>query len=318
MGVRITGCRLAVPPGVEDNAVIGARTGQTPEWIAQTTGVHRRHVASEDTDPATLAVEVAQQVIAETGRPDLLIYAGAIPRQTLPEDSTQVLRLLKLDGVPGFSVNASCLSFLVAMRTAQSMIESGPFQRVLVCCAELASRGRNFDQPESAGLLGDGAAAAMLESSPGDSGLRHWAMQTWPEGSRLTQVRAGGILHPFANENGTTHLFDMDGPGLLRFTVPRMRRFLADFFESAQVKPEDIDLVIPHQPSGRGVDSLQTFGFNKDQVVNIVGNYGNCVAASLPMALATALQDGRIQSGDRVLFVGTAAGVSLAAGLFQW
>ena len=319
MGVRISACQLAVPPGTEDNSQLAARIGKTADWILLSTGVEHRRIADHDDDPIELAAKVAQQVIEEVGPPDLLIYAGAIPRQTLPDSSAHVLGRLGLSGVPGFSVNAACLSFAVAVRSACAVLESDPaVNRVLICCAEFASRGRNFTQPESAALLGDGAAAAILESCDGECGLKHWSMQTFPEGADLTEVRGGGLRHPFTEPSGTEHLFEMDGPALLRFTVPRMRRFLNSFLKDAGLSPQDLDLIVPHQPSGRALEVLELFGFPNSRVVKIIRDYGNCVAASLPMALATAMQEGRINRGDLILLTGTAAGVSLAAGVFQW
>ncbi|MEZ6053111.1 MAG: 3-oxoacyl-[acyl-carrier-protein] synthase III C-terminal domain-containing protein [Planctomycetaceae bacterium] len=297
------------------------RLGRSTDWVHERTGVHTRHVAGTLKDPAILAAAAARPVVERHGEPDLLLYAGAIPRQMLPETSLFVHRELGLSGTPSFSVNSVCLSFLTALKTSEALIGSGDFRRILICCAELASRGRNFEEPESAALLGDGAAAVMVEATDDrGAGFDAYRMQTWSEGVELTGVRGGGTWRPPDAPDVTPadHLFHMDGEALLRLTVPHLRRFLDDFLREAGITASDIDLVVPHQPSGPGLRLLTRWGFPEDRVVNIIADYGNCVAASMPMALAVADTEGRIKRGDRILFLGTAAGVSIGAGLFRW
>ncbi|MCA9079265.1 MAG: ketoacyl-ACP synthase III [Planctomycetaceae bacterium] len=323
MGIQITGIRHAVPPQVQTAAELAPLIGQTEEWVLRQTGVARRHVAGDLRDPAILAAQAARPLIAEWGAPDLVLYAGAVPRQGVPDTSLFVARELGLSGIPCFSVNAVCLSFLMALKVAEGFLESGIYRRVLICVAELASRGRNFDVPEAAALMGDGAAAAMVERSAdghGPSGFEGFRLQTWPEGAELTGLRGGGTMLPPDDPQVThaDHRFHMDGEGLLRITLPHLRRFLKEFFAEHQLTPQDIDLVIPHQPSGPGLKLLGRWGFPEDRVINLIADYGNCVAASMPMALAIAQQTGRLQRGQRLLFLGTAAGLSIGAGLFRW
>lgn len=320
MGVRISACRLAVPPRIQTNDELAPLIGRSTDWIERQTGVRTRHISGNFPDPAVLAATAARPVIDEIGRPDLILYAGAIPRQLLPDGSVFVQRELRLSGVPSFSVNSACLSFLTALQTASTFIEAGTYRRILICSAELASGGRNFNEPESAALLGDGAAAAMIEYCDGPSGPEAFRMETWSDGIELTEVRGGGVHRPPDHPDvaSADHCFHMQGRALLRLTVPRLKRFLDAFLDEAGVTSRDIDLVVPHQPSGPGLDLLYRWGFDQRQVVHIISRFGNCVAASMPMALATALEQNRIQSGYRVLFLGTAAGISIGAALFRW
>lgn len=321
MCIRIVATNIAVPPQVQTSVELASRIGRSEEWIIERTGVHTRHVAGELKDPTILAVEAAQPIVKMHGPPDLLIYAGAIPRQIIPDASLFVHRELRLNSVPCFSINAVCLSFLTALRTSEALVASGAYQRVLICCAELASCGRNFDEPESAALMGDGAAAVMVEATDDENaGFQAYRMQTWSDGVDLAEVRGGGVMRPPDDPNVTSadFLFHMDGAALLRLTVPRLRKFLDVFLDEAGITVDDIDLVVPHQPSGPGLQLLTRWGFPKERVVNIIGQHGNCVAASMPMALAIAQREGRLRRGDRILFLGTAAGISIGAGLFRW
>jgi 3-oxoacyl-[acyl-carrier-protein] synthase-3 len=219
------------------------------------------------------------------------------------------------------------------MKVAADMLNAGTYRRILICTAELASRGRNFDEPESAALLGDGAAAVIVEATTASepresanghsarvSALHHFAMQTWSTGIDMAEVRGGGIWRR-PDSPATTqadNLFHMEGERLLRSVAPKLRRFLKQFFADAGIRQEDVDLVVPHQPSGPGLQMLPRIGFPEEKIVNIVAKYGNCVAASIPMALAIAERDNRVRRGDRVLILGTAAGVSIGGALLTW
>ncbi len=320
MGTRITDTHFCVPPDVETSQQLAARIGRSAQWVTEFTGVHSRHVSLHLNDPAVLAAEAARPVIAKHGTPDCVIYCGAIPRQMLPDLSIFVHRELGLSGTAALSVNTACLSFFSALVIADSLIERGVYRRILLCVAELASRGRNFDEPESAALLGDGAAAVLIERTDGASCIEHSLLETWSEGADLAGLRGGGTLRTPCDPDVTMadHRFFMQGDQLLRVTIPRLRKFLDRFFAECGASQSDVKLVVPHQPSGPALQLLTRWGFEESRVVNIIGQYGNCVAASMPMALSIAMKEERIHRGDKILLLGTAAGISLGAALITW
>ncbi len=320
MGTRLVATTLAVPELRQSAVELAPLIGRSAEWIVERTGVVSRHVAGDLNDPALLAAEVVRPLIERYGRPDCLMYAGTIPRQMLPDVSVFVNRELDLSPLPSFSVNSACLSFLTALTVADSLIERGLYRRIVICAAELASRGRNFTEAESAALLGDGAGAALIEASDGASCILKSLTETWSEGADLACVRGGGTKLPPDSPQVTVHdhLFHMDGEQLLRITVPRLKRFLDRFFVGTGLTPGSVELVVPHQPSGPAMRMLDRLGFDPAKVVNIIQDYGNCVAASMPMALAIAERDGRMQRGDTFLLLGTAAGISIGASLVRW
>ena len=255
--------------------------------------------------------------------PDLVLNASVTPRQLIPDTAVFLLRELGLDRIPGFTVHATCLSFLVALHVGASLIHAGAHKRVLIASAEIASVGRDFSQPESAALFGDGAGAAVLEPTPeGEaSELLAYAMITRPAGAEFTQLRGGGV-HYHPNREGARpedNYFDMDGPSVYRLGRPLVGELLDQLYARAGLAgPEDIDLIVPHQASGLAIASLRRYGFAQERVVNVLAEYGNCIAASLPMALAVADREGRLQRGQTVLLVGTGAGLSAAALLLRW
>lgn len=308
------------PPAVETAEDLAPRIGRSAAWIAERTGVLRRHVADEPVE--AMAAEAARRALAGGPPPDLLVNASATPRQLIPDTAVFVARELGLDGVPCHTVHATCLSFLVALHNAGALVASGAYRRILVVSSELGTQARNLAEPESAALLGDGAAAAVIVPTPPgeDSALLGWSMATWPEGAGLAELRGAGVRrHP--NDPATTandNLFAMAGPRLFKAALRRAGASLDAALAEAGLRADEIDLVVPHQASGPALRALGRFGFAPDRVVDIVGEYGNCIAASLPMALAIAHEDGRVRRGDRLLLVGTGAGLSVAAAVLRF
>jgi 3-oxoacyl-[acyl-carrier-protein] synthase-3 len=320
LGMRIVSVAMAAPPCIQTADDLAPLIGRSAEWIRESTGVACRRIAADVVSPSQLAAEAAQKALASTGTPDLILYAGALAQQIVPDTAAFVQRELGLERVPCFTVNQTCLSFVVALQVANGLLRAGTYQRILICTGELATRGRSFEEAEAAALLGDGGAAAVVElcDDPA-SDLIYSQLETWSDGLDLCAVRAGNHPRPRLETNyDDLFCFHMSGPRLYRFVRPRLKRFLATFLENAGTSIDDVKLIVPHQASGPGLRLLEQFGFSTDRIVNIVADYGNCAAASIPMSLAVATEAGRIERGDVVLLVGTAAGVSIGAALLRW
>jgi 3-oxoacyl-[acyl-carrier-protein] synthase III len=320
MGFSISGTGSYVPERVETAEDIAARIGRSADWIRTHTGVCERRVASESM--AVMGAKAAQMAMGDGPPPDLIINASLTPIQLIPDSSIFIQRELGLSGIPCFSVHATCLSFVVALRQAVALVEAGAYRRILIVSAEQGSVCRDFEHPESAALIGDGAAAAVIEHRDPDecSRLLAWQMKSWPEGANLAELRGCGTgRHP--NNPRTVardNLFQMNGADIFRLTLRGVAQVIKDVLAEARLAPADVDLVVPHQPSGPGLAVLPKFGFPAERVVNIIGQYGNCIAASIPMALAHAVAAGRVERGHTVLLLGTSAGVSAAGALLRW
>ena len=270
---------------------------------------------------AVMAARAGREVL-EDRPPDLIVNASLTPVQLIPDSSVFVQRELGLAGIPSFSVHATCLSFLVALRVVGTLVESGAHKRVLVVSAEQGSVSRDLDEAESAALIGDGAAAVVIEpAAPGsDSGLLGYAMQTWPEGADHAEFRGAGTrFHP--NDPRTSprdNLFHMNGPRLWRLALRHADDVLDQAFAEAGIGRRDIDVIVPHQASGPMLSLFSRFGFDQSRVVDQVGSWGNCIAASIPMVLAQAIADGRLRRGGTALLFGTGAGLSLGAAVLRY
>ncbi|MEO2186419.1 MAG: 3-oxoacyl-[acyl-carrier-protein] synthase III C-terminal domain-containing protein, partial [bacterium] len=291
------------------------------DWIIEKSGVSERRVSEIDVDQ--MGAIAGKEALGKGGKPDLIINASGVPKQTIPDTSTFYQRELGFEGIPSFSVHCTCLSFITALNTAASLIHSGSYNRILIISSDRGTRGRNFNEPESASLLGDGAAAVVLEKSLENesSELIYFDMKTFPSCANLTEVRGGGTnKHPQDPETSLAdNLFTMDGPAVYKIARKEVYRMMLKTMKTTRLKREEVDWVIPHQASGKAVDAyISTGGFAKEKVVSIISEVGNCVAASVPMAFATAVQDGRIKRGNLLLFIGTGAGLSAACALLKY
>ena len=319
LNIQITGTGFHAPEKIETAEELAPRLGVSEDWV-HGIGVGQRRIA-EETMPA-MAAKAAREALGNGPPPDLLINASLTPVQLIPDSSVFILDELGYQDIPGFSIHATCLSFLVAMNNAASLIHSGSYKRILIVSSEIGSVSRDFDQPTSAVLIGDGAAAAVVEAAPegSDSGWLGFSMQTWPEGAPYTEIRGGGTRrHPNSPDaDRMDNLFQMDGPKVFRMALQKIPKMFTSFIESHEIDIDDIDLFIPHQASGHGLKSYERLGFPPEKIVNIINDYGNCIAASLPMALDCALKSQRIRRGDLIMLFGMGAGMSTAAALMRW
>lgn len=307
------------PPRVETADQLSELIGKSAEWIRSRTGVERRRICEEPLE--IFAARAAREVLAgET--PDLLIYASASPRQLIPDTSVFVARELGISNLACHSIHATCLSFLVALHTAGAFIATGAYRKILIVSAEIASVGRRLNEPESASILGDGAASALVVPTPTDlqSRLLAWKFKTFPEAADLVELAGAGTRHhPNAASTVRSHnQFTMNGPRLYKFALPRAKELINQVLAESDLTMADIRVVVPHQASGPALQALKLCGVPNDKVINIVGEYGNCVAASIPMALAAAHREGRMKRGDAILIVGTGAGMSIGAAVLRW
>ena len=316
---KITGSGYYLPPTIETSLELSQKINKDVNWVLSRTGVEERRVSEVDVDQ--MGAIAAKDAIGSKPKPDLIINASGVPKQTIPDTSVFIQKELGYEGIPSFSVHSTCLSFITALNVAGSMINSKTYKNILIVSSDRGTRGRNFNEPESASLLGDAAAAVYLEASDnGKQGLIDFEMSSWPEGAELTQVKGGGTnLHPQDSiTKDEDNLFSMNGPEVFKYSLRKVYNMISEILDRNNISKTDIDLLIPHQASGRGVDAYSKYGgFEKGQVMNILPKTGNCVAASIPLALAMALENKKIIKDDLIFFVGTGAGLSIASAVVR-
>lgn len=321
--VKIAGLGWYLPERRVTSAELEEQLHLKPGWIARATGVHERRYTSGETS-AAMAAAAGRMALDMAGlRPsdlDAIIGASAAPQQAIP--CTAVFIQREINAPEGRSacwdMNGTCLSFMFALEAAAHLIAGGAYHTILVCSSEVTSRSLNPHERESTVLFGDAAAAAVLTRSRGndESAIWHTSFATHHSGAELSQVQGAGTLH-HPNDPTTTaemNQFEMRGPALFRQAARQIEPFLDRFFERLEWRRTDVDVVVPHQASGHAVGLLTSrLGFRSDQLVINLPERGNCIAASIPLALAEAVHGGRIERGNRVVLVGTGAGLSLGA-----
>lgn len=321
--VQIAGLGAYLPERIVTNAELEQQLGLTPGWIEKRTGIRERRYNTGET-AIYQAAQAIRQALAMAGRRidevDAFIGASSGPQQLIPCNAALVQQELSApEGRSvGFDINATCLSFPVALHTIAPLVAAGFYKCVVLFSTEIASRSLNPDQKESAVLFGDAAAAAVIVRTPeGATSALHLArFATHSSGAQHTQFLGAGSLH-HPNDTGTTppmNQFDMNGPAVFIQAARLMGPFLEQFFADLGTGQSAFAHVVPHQASGHGLDLLtKRLDFCPGQVVRNIERRGNCIGASLPLALTEAVQSGRIQRGDRTLLVGTGAGLTLAA-----
>lgn len=321
--VKIAGLGWYLPERRVTNIELEQQLGIPAAWIERVSGVRERRYATNETSvsmgvsAARMALQKARMHVHDI---DAIIGASTGPQQSIPCTAAFLQR--ELDAPQGqsacFDVNATCLSFLFALHTASHLIAAGAYRTILIVSSELASRSLDPDERESSVLFGDAAAAAIVtRSEPGEaSAIWHTHFCTYSSGAELTQIVGGGTLH-HPNDPTTTpemHLFQMQGPAVFKMASQLSSPFLDNFFAALDWQRHEIDAVVPHQASRHAVELLSArLGFKREQVVWNLAQRGNCIAASIPLTLAEAVHEGRIQRGNRVLLVGTGAGLTLGA-----
>lgn len=330
-GVRLAQSAIFLPERVVTAAELDARLGLAAGWVEAKTGVLRRHVAEPGRDTnATMGAAAARGALdaagLDLGDVDLLINASGSVQQPLPCTAALIQRELggAASGTPCFDLNATCLSFLAALEMAAAWLAARGRGRVLLVSSEIATQGVDWEEPGAACLFGDGAAAFLLETAaPGaaPTGLLASRFETWSEGADLCAVRGGAQARPPWTYSAATHrdfLFHMDGPGVHRLAMKRLPGLVERCLADAGVALADVDTVVPHQ-AGMGPIRLveRRLGLAPGRMVITVAEHGNLIAASIPVALHLARERGQVRAGQRVLFLGTAAGYSQGAMLWQ-
>lgn len=321
LGLHVRSTAQALPARVVPTAEAAALCGVAPEVAVKRTGVHERRWLSGDETALTLGAQAAREAVAAAGldlaQIDTLLNASGSQLQPIPDGAALLARELGLRGAATYSLHGTCLSFLLALNHAALLIGAGQARHVLISSSEAGSPGLNFNQPESALLIGDGAAAVVVGPAEREGqGIHAMRVATYPEGADHTRIRGGGSLltprHPAAVPDDFT--FDMHGLSVLRLASQVVPDFLEGLRPGLSTGLPGIDRVVPHQASAAGLDLMRRYGWPAERTEVTLTHLGNVIAASLPLTLHQARSSGRAKVGDTLLLVGTGAGL-IAGGM---
>lgn len=324
---RLAGTGIALPRRRVASAELDALTKRPSGWTEAHFAIRERGWASPEETTSALGAEAARAALADAnlsfGDIDVIIGASAVMEQPIPGTAALIQNRLGLgdSGIPAFDVNATCLSFLVALETLLSGFALGRWRRGLIVSADLASAALDWSHPEASAIFGDGAAAAVLEAN-GPHRLLALRLATFGQGASLCQLEAGGTrLRPHDNLEAflAGSRFRMDGVGLFRATAKRFPQFLELLCNEAGINADALQTIVPHQASAAALEHLKrALPDGHTRTIDIFRDHGNQVAASLPHALHRARLDDRLPPGSHTLLIGSAAGFSLGGAIIQW
>lgn len=310
MTAAVAGLGCALPEQRLTNADLEARMQTTDRWIVERTGIRERRIAGPDESTAMLATAAGGAAIKDAGLTpddvDLLVLATCTPDQQLPHTSARVQDALGL--VCGaLDLGAACAGFVYALGMAASLVDSGRAQHVLVVGAETLSRVTDPDDRGTAILFGDGAGACVVSETDGVGELLSWHVGCdGSAGDILSIPRDGVFMH-------------MDGPEVFRRAVRVVVESATVALERAGLTAGEVALFVPHQANVRIVQAAsERLGIPMGRAVVNIDKYGNTSAASIPIALHEAVQDGRVSEGDVLLLSGFGAGMTYASAVLRW
>jgi 3-oxoacyl-[acyl-carrier-protein] synthase-3 len=316
------GVGAALPRRVVTNEELSRMVDTSDEWIVQRTGIKERHIAADDETTATLGFAAAKAALADAGLAaadiDLIVLATSTPDHTFPSTATEIQAALGISHGVAFDLQAVCSGFIFALATADKFLASGSHRRALVIGSETFSRILDWSDRGTCVLFGDGAGAVVIEAQENLGVVAERGVIT-------THLRSDGRHKSKLYVDGgpsttkTVGHLRMEGKEVFRHAVGMITDVIKDAFAAARITASDIDWFVPHQANRRIIDaSADKLGISRDKVIVTVQQHGNTSAASIPLALETAVRDGRIKPGHLVLLEAMGGGFTWGSALIRW
>ncbi|GGA51259.1 beta-ketoacyl-ACP synthase III [Sphingomonas psychrolutea] len=316
----IIGTGSALPARRVSNAELAETVDTSDEWIVERTGIRFRHIAGPAETTATLAADACRAALESAGLTadaiDLIVLATATPDQTFPASATKVQAMLGINDCVAFDVAAVCSGFLYALQVADSMLRSGAAGRALVIGAETFSRILDWEDRTTCVLFGDGAGAVVLEAQEeavsGGRGILAMRLHADGRHNDLLYVDGG------PSTTGTVGKVRMKGREVFRHAVVNLAAVMTETLAVAGLAADDVDWVVPHQANARILDATaRKLHLAPEKVVVTVDQHANTSAASVPLALDTAVKDGRIKQGDLIVLEAMGGGFTWGAAVVR-
>ncbi len=322
---EVIGCGSYLPDRVVTNAELAKTVDTSDEWIAERTGIRQRHMAADGELTSDLALQAARRALesAQVDADDLdaVIVATSTPDETFPATATRVQAALGMTHGAAFDLQAVCSGFVYGMAVADNMVRVGQARHVLLIGAETFSRILDWTDRGTCVLFGDGAGAVVLKQAEGGTET----IRKSGRGILSTQLHSDGRMHDMlyttggVSSSGTAGVVRMSGREVFKHAVVNLAAVAREAIDAAGLTDADIDWLVPHQANKRIIDgTARKLGLSPDKVVVTVDRHANTSAASIPLALDTAVRDGRIGSGDLILMESMGAGMTWGSSLVRW
>jgi len=324
--VKISALGTYVPPRLLTNADLEKMVETNNEWIMSRVGIRERHIVDKGVATSDLAFEAAKTALAERGIPandlDAIIVATVTPDMLFPATACLVQHKLGAERVWGFDLSAGCSQFVYALQVGAQFVKSGAHKKVMVIGADVMSSIIDYTDRATCVLFGDGAGAVILEPSEGDSeGLIDFLHEIDGSGGRSLYMPGGGSLNPPSHEtvDKKMHYVHQDGQAVFKYAVRKMTDICEELLKRNGLAGSDIDLMIPHQANLRIINATaERLKLPAEKIVINIDRYGNTTGATIPLAMRTAREDGRLKKGSLVLLAAVGAGFTTGAALLRW
>lgn len=317
--VLMTSVGAYLPANVVTNEDLSAYVDTSDEWIQRRTGITQRHFVADGETTADLASHAANQALANAAMQpqdiDLIIVATTTPDNTFPSTATKVQHQIGATGAIAFDVQAVCAGFIYAVDVAEAMLRGGRGRRALVIGAESFSKLLDWQDRTTCVLFGDGAGAVILEitDEASDWGIRSSVLHADGAHRDILYVDGGP-----SSTNDVGHV-RMEGKEVFRHAVEKLAAVMDEALAAADMQPQDIDWLVPHQANIRIIDAMQKkMQLPSEKVIRTAAAHANTSAASIPLALATAVGDGRVQNGDLLAMEAIGGGLVWGAALVKF
>ena len=323
---KISALGTYVPTRILTNADLEKMVDTSDQWIVERTGIRERHIADKGTATSDLAAEAGRRCLLDRGispeEVEVIIVATVSPDMPFPATACLVQEKIGAHHAWGFDLGAACSGFLYALQVGAKLIESGAQERVMVIGADTMSSMIDYTDRSTCILFGDGAGAVLLEpTAEGEEGILDYAHEIDGSGALALRLPAGGSLQPASAETvaNKQHYVYQDGQTVYKFAVRKMAEIAERVLTRNHLTGSDLACFIPHQANRRIIESTaQRLGMPIDRVLINIDRYGNTIAATVPLAMGSAREEGKLHKGDMVLLASVGAGFTVGATLLRW
>jgi 3-oxoacyl-[acyl-carrier-protein] synthase III len=323
---KISALGTYVPPKLLTNADLEKMVDTTNDWILERVGIHERHIVEKGVATSDLAVEAAKKALAQRGLApsdlDAIIVGTVTPDMFFPSTACLVQHKLGATGVWGFDLSAACSAFVYAVQTGAQFIATGTHKRILVIGADVMSSIIDYADRATCVIFGDGAGAVTPEPAEEESvGLIDFIHEVDGSGGCFLQMPGGGSLNPSTREtvDKKMHYVHQDGQQVFKFAVRKQTEACLKLLERNGLKGSDIDAFIPHQANLRIINATaERLGLRPESVIVNIQCFGNTTAGTIPLAMNTAVEQGKLKKGSLVLMASVGAGFTVGAALLRW
>ncbi len=324
--VKISALGTYVPPRILSNADLEKMVETSNDWILERTGIRERHLVDKGVATSDLAIEAAKNALAQRGLlptdVEAILVATVTPDMLFPSTACLVQHKLGAKGAWGFDLSAACSAFLYALQTGAQYVSTGMHKRVLVIGSDVMSSIIDYTDRATCVIFGDGAGAVILEPTEEDSlGLIDYIHEIDGSGACSLYMPGGGSLHPSTREtvDKKMHYVHQDGQAVFKFAVRKQTELCEKLLERNGLKGSDIDAFIPHQANRRIImATADRLDLRPESIIVNIDRYGNTTAATIPLAMETARQEGKLKKGSLVLLASVGAGFTVGATLLRW